>query len=111
MLPSVVPQLVGNAGVQALKSAIEEHLREQLNEALRALPSGVAAEATLASGDPAVTLADAGRIPGTLLFIGSRGYGPLRRVLLGSVSSKLVRAAPCPLLVRPRGLQPPATTA
>jgi nucleotide-binding universal stress UspA family protein len=100
----------GRAGWEDLKSAIEEHLREQLDEALRAIPPGLGAEATLTSGDPAVTLADAGRIPGTLLFIGSRGYGPLRRVLLGSVSSKLVGAAPCPMIVRPRGVQPPAAT-
>jgi nucleotide-binding universal stress UspA family protein len=99
------------AGWKELKSAIEEHLREQLDKPQRAIPTGVAAEATLTSGDPAGALADAGRIPGTLLFIGSRGYGPLRRVLLGSVSSKLAGAAPCPIIVRPRGVQLSAATA
>lgn len=37
-----------------------------------------------------------------LLVLGSRGYGPVRRVLLGSVSAKLVRDPACPLLVLPR---------
>jgi nucleotide-binding universal stress UspA family protein len=37
-----------------------------------------------------------------LLVVGSRGYGPLRAVLLGSVSSALVRAAASPLVVVPR---------
>jgi len=37
-----------------------------------------------------------------LLVLGSRCYGPLRRVLLGSVSTQLVRRAHCPLLVLPR---------
>lgn len=37
-----------------------------------------------------------------LLVLGSRGYGPVRRVLLGSVSAKLVRDPVCPLLVLPR---------
>jgi len=37
-----------------------------------------------------------------LLVLGSRCYGPLRRVLLGSVSTELVRHAGCPLLVLPR---------
>jgi nucleotide-binding universal stress UspA family protein len=38
-----------------------------------------------------------------LLAVGSRGYGPLRAVLLGSVSSALVRSAASPLVVVPRG--------
>ncbi|HET7054283.1 MAG TPA: universal stress protein [Solirubrobacterales bacterium] len=33
---------------------------------------------------------------------GSRGYGPLARVLLGSVSRPLVQKAPCPVLVAAR---------
>jgi len=35
-------------------------------------------------------------------MIGWRAYGPLRRVLLGSVSTALVRSAPCPMIVHPR---------
>jgi len=45
-------------------------------------------------------------LPGTtaerLLFTGSRGYGPLRHALLGSVSGALVRDAGCPVVVMPR---------
>ena len=37
-----------------------------------------------------------------LLVVGSRGYGPVRRVLLGSVSGHLVRHGKCPLIVTPR---------
>ncbi len=33
---------------------------------------------------------------------GSRGYGPVARVLLGSVSTQLIHKAPCPVLVVPR---------
>jgi hypothetical protein len=33
---------------------------------------------------------------------GSRGYGPARRLLLGSVSGHVVREARCPVLVVPR---------
>ena len=41
-----------------------------------------------------------------LIVVGSRGYGSLRRVLMGSVSDSVVRHAHCPVLVvRPRGLQ------
>jgi nucleotide-binding universal stress UspA family protein len=38
-----------------------------------------------------------------LLVVGSRAYGPARRLLLGSTSTKLARHAACPLLVMPRG--------
>ncbi|MBS1888023.1 MAG: universal stress protein [Actinobacteria bacterium] len=40
--------------------------------------------------------------PDDLLMVGSRSYGPLMRTLLGSVSSALIHAAPCPVLVVPR---------
>jgi nucleotide-binding universal stress UspA family protein len=38
-----------------------------------------------------------------LLVTGSRKYGPVRRVMLGSTSSKLVHQVPCPVLVLARG--------
>ena len=45
-----------------------------------------------------------------LLILGSRGYGPVRRLMLGSTSEHLASNARCPLLVLPRqaisGLDP-----
>ena len=38
-----------------------------------------------------------------LVVCGSRGYGPIESVLLGSVSHGLVRDARCPVVVIPRG--------
>jgi nucleotide-binding universal stress UspA family protein len=37
-----------------------------------------------------------------LLIVGSRGYGPVKRLVLGSTSDYLERHARCPLLVLPR---------
>jgi nucleotide-binding universal stress UspA family protein len=46
-----------------------------------------------------------------LLVVGSRGYGPLRRVVLGSTSTHLLREAACPVLVVSRdAMAPEATT-
>jgi nucleotide-binding universal stress UspA family protein len=42
-----------------------------------------------------------------LLIVGSRDYGPLRRVVLGSTSTHLFREAACPVLVLPRGVAAP----
>jgi nucleotide-binding universal stress UspA family protein len=38
-----------------------------------------------------------------LLVVGSRGWGPIRRILLGSTAARLIREAACPVLVLPRG--------
>jgi nucleotide-binding universal stress UspA family protein len=55
-------------------------------------------------GDPATELAYAGNQL-DLLVTGSRGYGPVRRLMLGSTSTRLVHEAPCPVLVLTRGTE------
>jgi nucleotide-binding universal stress UspA family protein len=42
-----------------------------------------------------------------LLIVGSRGYGPRSRLMHGSTSLRLARAARCPLLVLTRGAESP----
>jgi nucleotide-binding universal stress UspA family protein len=46
-----------------------------------------------------------------LLVVGSRGYGPVRRLVLGSTSEYLQRHARCSLLVLPRPAERPPQTA
>lgn len=46
-----------------------------------------------------------------LLIVGSRNYGPLGRLIHGSVSRYLVGHASCPLLVLPRAAAEVATSA
>ena len=66
------------------------------------MPAEIEATAEVAEGDVVDVLATLDRRDADLLVCGSRGYGPLRRVLLGGVSSRLLRRAACPLLVVPR---------
>jgi hypothetical protein len=40
-----------------------------------------------------------------LLVCGSRGYGPVRGVLLGSVTRRVIGEAHCPVIVLPRGVK------
>jgi nucleotide-binding universal stress UspA family protein len=94
----------GSAGLREIKAKIEEIMRGQLTEAKGTILEGIDVDATLVSGEPVQCLIEVADAPGTLLLVGSRGYGPLRRVLLGSVSTQLVRSAPCPLIVTPRGM-------
>ena len=91
-------------GYHELKTAIEEQVRERLDQARMTIPDEIDAEAILVTGDPAEEVAAAAR-PDDVLILGSRAYGPLRRVLLGSVSSALARSAPCPVIVHPRGAE------
>jgi nucleotide-binding universal stress UspA family protein len=80
----------------------ERRLRGLVGE----LGAGVPVEIDATVGDPAeVLIAVSEHLD--LLVCGSRGYGPLRAVLLGSVTRRLVAEARCPVLVLPRGVQAP----
>jgi nucleotide-binding universal stress UspA family protein len=79
-----------------------EEDRRRLEQEAGPVGAGVDVEAMLVDGGPAAALADQG-IELDLLVIGSRGYGPLRRTLLGGVSGEVMRTAPCPVWVTPRG--------
>jgi nucleotide-binding universal stress UspA family protein len=92
-----------NQGWHELKAEIENVMRSRLDEALGGLPDDVQAKGTLVTGEPAAGLAAAATADGGMLVLGSRGYGPIRRVLLGSVSRELLRSAPCAVIVHPRG--------
>lgn len=70
-----------------------------IDEGLRAVDNSLAAETVRLEGDPARKLASECAEGVDLLVVGSRGYGPLARVLLGSVSRKVAQDAPCPVLV------------
>jgi nucleotide-binding universal stress UspA family protein len=78
--------------------------RDEAQEELDAVVAelGEIATGELVVGDPATELAYAGNDL-DLLVTGSRGYGPALRLMLGSTSTRLVRSAPCPVLVLTRG--------
>ena len=72
-----------------------------LNDAVHSVDKSLGAERVRLDGAPADALADACKDV-DLLVLGSRGYGPVARVLLGSVSREVAKHTPCPLLVIPR---------
>lgn len=74
-----------------------------LERALAELPDGVPAIVDARVGDPAVELIAASHEL-DLIVCGSRGRGPLRAVLLGSVTERLLRDAACPVVIVPRPL-------
>ena len=74
------------------------------------LQDGVDVEARRLHGDPADALLRETESLG-LLVCGSRARGPLRRVMLGSVSAAVVGSAACPVIVVPRRVLHPSEAA
>ncbi len=82
----------------------EQTAIDQLAAGVAALaPRATLSVEALAGRDAAAALAVRSAHGVDLLVCGSRGYGPVRRVLLGGVSRRLIRTAACPVLVVPRG--------
>jgi nucleotide-binding universal stress UspA family protein len=88
--------------VSGYRQVLEEDLMGRLEAARSELPAGVQSEVVVEHGDPAKVIAAHG-VELDLLVIGSRGYGPVRSVLLGGVSGDVMKLSPCPVLVTPRG--------
>jgi len=84
---------------------ILEQERQAAAERLRSIED---VDATAIYGAPFEELAAFGDHV-DLLVVGSRSYGPVRRLVFGSTSSHLTRHAHCPLLVVPRQAAEPAT--
>jgi nucleotide-binding universal stress UspA family protein len=82
-----------------------EVLREEHDHALTAAraalsEAGVEGEVVVERGDLDTLIAATEGFD--VVFTGSRGYGPVERVVLGSVSDRLVHEARCPVVVAPR---------
>jgi nucleotide-binding universal stress UspA family protein len=77
-----------------------------LQRAVAELGDDVPVEVEALIGDPGEVLIDLSENL-ELLVSGSRGYGPVRAVLLGGVSRRVAVAARCPTIVLPRGVAAP----
>ena len=100
------PERAAWPGLIADPRTHERSARDRLEQVVAGLPPAVRAEALIVHDEPARALA-AQSEDADLLVLGSRGYGPHRAVLLGSVSSRAVRASACPVIVVARGVSAP----
>jgi nucleotide-binding universal stress UspA family protein len=99
----VVAPVIGRDAELSFQASVRDGARAALDEALATLPAGLTASAELLEGDVIEELASLDERDVDVLVMGSRGYGPVRRVLLGGVARRLIRRAACPLIVVPRG--------
>jgi nucleotide-binding universal stress UspA family protein len=102
-----------------LAEAEKDHARDVATAAVaKAAEAGLDATFELRDGLPAEEIcAAATETAATLIVIGAHGWGAVKRFFLGSVSTHVVHAAPCPVLVvRSDGIElaesePPRTAA
>jgi nucleotide-binding universal stress UspA family protein len=94
--------LVGRTDEQAFWDKARDSFRTALEFAAAGVPPELEPRTVLVEGAVVESLAALGPDDVDLLVCGSRGYGPVRRVLLGGVSSRLIRSAQLPLTVVPR---------
>jgi nucleotide-binding universal stress UspA family protein len=88
-------------GLSSYNDTLHDRAAEELDAAVATIASGEV-EADFSVGDPTDVLVAASEQV-DLLLVGSRGYGPLRSVVVGGVAGRLVRDAACPVMVLPSG--------
>ena len=98
------PSQVGYSAERLVAEQWRAQAEEAQNSALATLPEDVTVEASVVSGRNWEDALDS--LPweeGEVLVVGSSRLGPIRRVFLGSNSTKIVRSSPVPVVVIPRG--------
>lgn len=103
-LIGVIPRIIAPSRVGPGNAGYEKLLREEMDETIKdaiAASEIPEAEGKVRAGYAADELADESSAL-DLLILGSRSYGPVRRVLLGGASFKVMRSAACPVIVVPR---------
>jgi nucleotide-binding universal stress UspA family protein len=100
--PSSAPDLISPALMSALmqyEDGLRQELQAPLDEAARMLTGRVGSIVKLTpAGLPANEIVQ-DAADSDLVVVGARGLGPLKRVLLGSVSENVLAHASCPVLV------------
>ena len=94
-----LPFLVGRDAEHAFLETARETYELSLRRAAESV-GACDADWVILTGDVVESLSEVTEVD--VLFCGSRGYGPARRVLLGGVSARLVRQARRPVVVVPR---------
>lgn len=103
--PMQVPPGALGEPVRILYPLTRDEILSELRRAVDAAGAGTLDVALAAdAGDTAATIVDrAVRMATDLLVLGTHGRGGFDRLLLGSVTEKVVRKAPCPILTVPPG--------
>jgi nucleotide-binding universal stress UspA family protein len=81
------------------RERVEHLLTETKNVALEA---GLGCESIVGEGNPVEEICRIARdVQPRMLVIGAHGWGPVQRIVYGSVSTGVLHHAPCPILIVP----------
>jgi nucleotide-binding universal stress UspA family protein len=100
--PHVYPTGVTPEVYSQVRDLREREARDLLDEQVKLMESagGRVTEAYVRQGPAADEILDlAGKLEAGLIVMGSQGLGPVKRILMGSVSEGVVHHALCPVLV------------
>jgi nucleotide-binding universal stress UspA family protein len=100
VMPPLWPPVAGDPGAAALFDIqqLKKDLDLRLSGAFRRELDGVPVERVAEVGDPAATITDVAHTNGAdLIMMATRGHGPFRSLLLGSVTAKVLHDALCPV--------------
>lgn len=98
--PPIILAALPDAAIPGLTD--REQLEVQLQEWLRTSAADVKTEAVVTEGAPGARIVERARtLPADLIVIGSHGRSGVERLILGSVTEKVVRQAECPVMTVP----------
>jgi nucleotide-binding universal stress UspA family protein len=100
--PALASYAFSSPSLPAVEDEMYAETKANLERIAGELGGSVPAHLETIRGDPSRVLIERSNDL-DILMLGSRAYGPLRHVLLGSVSAGVMREAHCPVLVVPRG--------
>jgi nucleotide-binding universal stress UspA family protein len=103
---SVVPDtrvIPGLGESRLFEGETQRFYQDSLDAVVASAPAGLEVSGRLLPGPVVDALSDVTFDDCDMLVCGSRGYGPVRRVLLGGVSSRVVRHSKVPVIITPRG--------
>ncbi|HEX6457804.1 MAG TPA: universal stress protein [Thermoleophilaceae bacterium] len=86
---------------------VQQELTERAERLCGSLPAELSWDLRVMRGPVPRTLLGEAKVDVDLLVLGSRAYGPVGALLLGSVSAQVLQSSTCPVLVVPRGAPVP----
>ena len=104
--PDAASSMMGGAVYVTPQEELDQYVQDDLDAVIAGLPDDIKADSVRLAGDPADQLGERSESL-DLMLAGSRGYGPLRSVLVGGVSGRLMHTVHCPVIIVPRGVQAP----